>query len=516
MIGQSLPEYWFILVSISGLRLVAPASIALITAYAVGFISAPQWLVAYAACETVFLGVYTYRRWEFNKPPPPIPPRLTRAQRRALFEKCASHLTTDYPTGWFLPHDAILKRDNVQDWILWALFASTPQEASPEWIDEINEYISVVEETLGRKLEHGRDFGAESLRLSFDPVKMVHRPLIWYLTVALVDMTTSIFLISLGFKHYAPRAYFSAFPPRLFTSLFSRRAANEHFPYWYRPPRGDAPSKPTLLFLHGIGIGLHPYVPLFRELLRSDPTQSILLMEFLPVSMRMTPPMPSCRITLESINAVLEDLSVDQVTLAAHSYGTFISAYIIRASSPSTIPEDELDPALILNEKVVKIVLVDPIPFLLHLPSVAYNFLYRPPGKNRANEWQLWYFASRDADVARVLSRGFFWEEGCLWREDLDHFSARGRRKVTVVLAGKDQIVPAAQVREYLTCAEPGEWFVHAGGGCERWVAKSGLLEVVWFPRLDHATVFEKKERRKMLIRAVGSAEEPVSYGATN
>ncbi|KAI0244982.1 hypothetical protein BJV78DRAFT_1287169 [Lactifluus subvellereus] len=35
--------------------------------------------------------------------------------------------------------------------------------------------------------------------------------------------------------------------------------------------------------------------------------------------------------------------------------------------------------------------LIDPIPFLLHYPTVAYNFVYRQP--RRANEWQLWYFA---------------------------------------------------------------------------------------------------------------------------
>ncbi|KAJ7063645.1 hypothetical protein C8F01DRAFT_1056118 [Mycena amicta] len=515
MLGQSLPEYWFILVSISGLRLVAPASIAVLAASAAGLVAPSPWLVAYAACEAGLLCVYAYRRWRFNQPTAPIPPRLSRPQRRELFEKCASQLTSDYPSGWFLPHNAALKRDNVQDWILWALFASTPEHASPEWTVEIDEYISVVEETLGHKLEPGRAPGVESLRLSFDSVKMVHRPLIWYTIVGLVDTTTSIFLSALGFKHYAPSGFLHTFPPRSFTSLISRRGANPYFPYWYRPPRGDTQSKPPLLFLHGIGIGLHPYVPLFRELLRADSTQSILLIEFLPISMRMTDPMPSCQATLAAINTVLEDLSINQVVLAAHSYGTFISAYIIRASSPSTLPQDELEPALVLNRKVAQMVLIDPIPLLLHLPSVAHNFLYRTPGDRRANEWQLWYFASRDADVARVLSRGFFWEEGCLWREDLQRFSGQGKRKVTILLAGKDQIVPSAEVREYLTCEEPGEWVTPAVKGvCKRWVSRSGLLEVLWFPGLDHASVFETRERRKMILRAVDSTTQP-SYGAT-
>jgi hypothetical protein len=86
---------------------------------------------------------------------------------------------------------------------------------------------------------------------------------------------------------------------------------------------------------------------------------------------------------------------------------------------------------------------IDPIPFLLHLPTVAFNFVYRKP--RTANEWQLWYFASRDADVSRALSRYFFWTENVLWKEELE-----GRR-VGVVLSGEDQIVNSEEVRRYLT-----------------------------------------------------------------
>ncbi|KAF7298468.1 hypothetical protein MKEN_01371900 [Mycena kentingensis (nom. inval.)] len=518
MIGTSFPEYAFILVSISVLRLIGPGSVVLVVCAAAGVVTPPLWLVAYATCEATFLGVYILRRRSFNQPIAPIPPRLTRPQRRALFERCTAQIPNDYPSGWFLPHGAEIKRDNVADWVLWALFASTPENASPEWRDEIDEYISMVETSLGRKLESGRVEGVDSLRLSFDAVKMVHRPLVWYLIVSLVDMTTAIFLLLLGFKHYAPPGYLRAFPPRAFTSLVSKRGANAHFPYWYRPPRGDTPTTTPLLFLHGIGIGLHPYVPFIRELLRADPTRAIVLIEFLPISMRMTAPMPPCSTILDSINTTLESLAIPEVVLAAHSYGTFITAHIIRASASAAgthpLPPEEHDPALVLNRKIRSVVLIDPIPFLLHLPAIAYNFLYRTPGSGRANEWQLWFFASRDADVARTLSRGFFWEDGCLWREDLALFSdAEGRkRRVTVALAGKDQIVPSADVREYLAGTE-GEWGPPTET-CERWVARAGALEVLWFPGLDHATVFETAARRRELIRVVDSGERPVSYGS--
>ena len=136
-----------------------------------------------------------------------------------------------------------------------------------------------------------------------------------------------------------------------------------------------------------------------------------------------------------------------------------------------------------LSQRVAATLLVDPITFLLHHPSVAYNFLYRSP--KRANEWQLWYFASRDPDIARTLGRHFFWNECIMWKEDLD-----GGRRVAVVLSEEDQIVNAKAVREYLT-----------GEECPRW-ERDGL-EVVWYPGLDHAMVWDTKERRGPMLEIV-------------
>ncbi|KAJ6500717.1 hypothetical protein C8R45DRAFT_78955 [Mycena sanguinolenta] len=509
MIGQTLPEYVFIRICIAGLRLVAPASFAfLLACAATGRILVSPVLLALAACEASFYAIFFFRWRKFNKTTPPLPPRLTRSQRRDLFNRSAAHITPDHFLGWFLPPKSDIKRENVEEWILWAMFASTPEHASPEWDEEIEEYILIAEKSLGRKLEPGRVPDVQSLRLSFDPIQALHRPLIWYIVIAIVNALSSVMLLSLGFKHYAPRhPHFRTFPPRPLLYLFSKPGVTPHFPYWYRPPRASAESKNPILFLHGIGIGLFPYVPMLRQLLRADPTRSLVLVEFLPVSFRMTGPMPPRRTILDAVNNILEDLNISKVTLAAQSYGTFIAGHIVCPPADAASTDD---PALTLNRKVAALVLIDPIPFLLHLPTVAHNFLYRDPGKWRANEWQLWYFASRDADVARVLGRCFFWEEGCIWREDLQRFSAEGDRRVSVVLGGGDQIVPSAAVRDYLTADEVVEW-TPAGGGSERWVSGTEQLEVLWFPGLDHATVFETKERRKVLIQAL---EPPHTSGA--
>lgn len=82
--------------------------------------------------------------------------------------------------GWFRSPSNV-KREDVREWLLWALFASEPSDALlDEWHDELEGYIKTIETTLGTKFEEGRTGKAESMRLPFDPVQMIHRPLVWY------------------------------------------------------------------------------------------------------------------------------------------------------------------------------------------------------------------------------------------------------------------------------------------------------------------------------------------------
>jgi hypothetical protein len=74
-----------------------------------------------------------------------------------------------------------MQRENVVDWVLWALFASKREDALDEWREELDEYISSIEGILDRKLENGRNEDVKSMRVTFDPVRMLHRPLIWYM-----------------------------------------------------------------------------------------------------------------------------------------------------------------------------------------------------------------------------------------------------------------------------------------------------------------------------------------------
>ncbi|GLB34536.1 putative CTL (choline transporter-like) family protein [Lyophyllum shimeji] len=78
-----------------------------------------------------------------------------------------------------------------------------------------------------------------------------------------------------------------------------------------------------------------------------------------------------------------------------------------------------------------------------------------------AAEWQLWYFASPDPDVARTPGRAFFRSEGATWAQDVQKWMCVEGEKNNgdasqsganvIVLAGNDQIIPAEQIGRYLT-----------------------------------------------------------------
>ena len=212
-----------------------------------------------------------------------------------------------------------------------------------------------------------------------------------------------------------------------------------------------------------------PYVPFLRDIVNADPDVGIIAIESLAISARISAPPLSRQAMLEALRALLDAHGLARVVVVGHSYGTVIAAHMLR------------DPTL--SARVSAWLLVDPIPFLLHLPAVAYNFVYRPP--RTANEWQVWYFASRDPDVARTLARHFFWAENILWKEDL------ADRRVAVVLSGRDQIVDAAEVHEYLT-GEP------RGQESFRW--KEEDLEVLYYADIDHAQVFDTGKNRRPLV----------------
>ena len=253
------------------------------------------------------------------------------------------------------------------------------------------------------------------------------------------------------------------FPLRPLTIASRYHSPVKTLSYWHRPH--SSKTRLPILFIHGIGIGLYPYVNFLAELNRANELQDadgevgIIAIEIMSMSFRITDPALEKDDMCNEIQTILETHGWDKFVLISHSYGSVISTHLLHHPT--------------ISAKIGPVLLIDPVSFLLHLPDVAYNFTARKP--KRANEHQLYYFASKDMGVSHTLSRRFFWSENILWRQDIE------RHQVTVALSGKDLIVDSNAVRRYLTTEKP------AG------------LDVLWFSDLDHAQVFDSKKHRDIL-----------------
>lgn len=299
----------------------------------------------------------------------------------------------------------------------------------------------------------------------------------------LVDTLTAAYLRYNGFLQHRTSLHstLAIFPPRPASLLTRHVSAAPNLSYWYRPHTSK--TRLPVLFIHGIGIGLLPYTRWLREINTHDPLSAsdgeigILAIELLPISFRLTRALPRPDELVAQISAILAHHNLSKVVFASHSYGTILTPHLL--SSPLTAP------------KIGSTILIDPIPFLLHLPDVAYNFTARRP--RHANEHQLWYFACTDMMVAHTLARGFFWSANVLWKEDL-----RGR-DVTVSLSGRDLIVDTDAVGKYLNGvdlkSEQRAWRQ------SEWTGKG--IDTLWWGTADHAQVFETVEGRAKLVRVV-------------
>ncbi|KAJ3071685.1 hypothetical protein HDU98_004944 [Podochytrium sp. JEL0797] len=182
-------------------------------------------------------------------------------------------------------------------------------------------------------------------------------------------------------------------------------------------------------FFHGIGCGLFPYALFITELTTKAPHSPIFLIELPHVSMRFVDRVASMTQTVSAVEKMLDTYGHSKCMVVGHSLGSASAAWMIKNSKYATAS-----------------ILLDPIVFLTHHPSLAYNFVHRHPGRNcvkKANEILMHWLCARELHISYTISRHFVWHESILWADDLpsNHH---------VVLSRMDMLVDAQVIEEYL------------------------------------------------------------------
>ncbi|KAF2007615.1 hypothetical protein P154DRAFT_593145 [Amniculicola lignicola CBS 123094] len=442
--------YFFLALSIGGVQFIAhPFSIAIEVLGAIEILFYLFWFLPY--------------RHYLHSQKPIFPPPLLRNERAELFDKTLGTVRDVelFVKGWMGGAGLEdLRREDVKLWLLWALWDREGIPGNDE--EELEGYVDRVEAALGREIKGG--WGkAKGIRLSFGKFEVSHRSLMFYLIIGFIDFATSMTLLISGFRFYRQprRAFFSSFPLRPLTLLAPKQSASPNFSYFHRPHK--SPNHRPLVFIHGVGVGLFPYL-LFLSKIPKD--VGILAIEVLPTSSRITRGLPLPLDIMCEFGDIVTQQNLPNFVMIGNSFGTFFTRQFLDSQY--------------LSSRMHSIIMLDPVTVLLGMPDTAANFTTRVPVE--ANEWELWWAAQTEPDIAFNLSRRFCWREHVVWKEDLVG------KPVTLIMGGKDCIVNPIAIASYITRDYPtpdGElererWTK----SIETWTGEG--LELVWLEGYDH------------------------------
>lgn len=234
----------------------------------------------------------------------------------------------------------------------------------------------------------------------------------------------------------------------------------------------------------------------------------------MPISLRIRYSTLEKNIIVDKIQTITKYHRQSRFILVSYSYESIISIYLLKS----------LPTALLISNPII---LISSISFLLYRPNVVYNFTTRR--SQRAKEYQLQYFESKDIGVVYSLARRFFQSKNIVQKEDLEvnRLDSRGPRDITVILSSKDRIIDREAIRGYLIASlQEGSIVDNKPPQIVNKEAKKAIVtktvrdyreaqkdrpqtrsrfKVLQFEYLDYAQIFNLEKIRRPLTKAIGA-----------
>jgi pimeloyl-ACP methyl ester carboxylesterase len=320
--------------------------------------------------------------------------------------------------SWFT-ESASLGLGNISQFLGYTFFANRAAN------DNACDFVRRVLEQTTRKfasivgLTHLEDRDHTSPTADFiahteQPIKVAYRPLAFYVFTECVALWCHWKLTrSLGFKPLEHKSSIATY-------------------YLYQPTTATEETLPPIVFLHGIGLGLAPYLGFIDKLQKQHPCRSIYAVSYQHVSMRLsTTLLPTAAEVAEDIAAFLGSSGITKANIIGHSYGTLVASSLVKRH-----------PALLSG-----LTLIDPVCFLMFLPYMTNRTFHFDTSKHvTALGSMMKGLVLRELHCAASMSKRFVWHEMNLWASDIP-----SDIKTTVVLGGSDDMVPASSIQKMLS-----------------------------------------------------------------
>lgn len=321
---------------------------------------------------------------------------------------------TDILSRWFggVPFSEI-KRDNAADLLTYGFFYKSREQLILEGRPELaGQLVDAVEEAWGVRIPLGFNPSLRCMTHLWQPLKYHYRPAIFYIAGEFLALLKHIMLLACGFRCRQARGLtYYTYRAELLGQPGSNAAAG-------------CPRQP-ILFLHGVGLGLLPYIPFVMRLASTG--HPVIAVEFRHLSMRWyhdNPPVPE---VVSGVVYILDRHGVEGACVVGHSYGTMMASQLVQTNP----------------ERVQSLCLIDPVCFCMFTGHLIKNFVYKAPRSLADVVSMTTWVIARDLHTAAAVSRGFFWTELNLWSSDMPSQSM-------VVLSEYDSLVPIANVRKML------------------------------------------------------------------
>jgi len=363
-------------------------------------------LILWAVAEAVFFVILKVlsRRWQrpLDRVLGDVPEAaLTPAEILRMIEDYMSRSLENaesFLATWFFDTPASeLPREDVEDLFCWSVYVRRRHEITEEELDVLKESLDRIQEKVGLKFNpDGRAKGHPASTQKFAAhvwetnCTYHHLPLVYYMIAWFAKRVIGTpVLLLMGFRY--------------------RKEGG--LPYWIRERdcscgrRRFSGQQEALLFFHGISFGLITYA---QFLLRFR-HQTVILVElnwvtFNPLCSRV----PGVSEFCSDVSNILSKNKLSKVCLSAHSYGSFMVAWLLRN------PE--------FTAHITRVILIS---------SPALNLFIAKTCKIVCYDKPFWF----DYTLARLFFRHFFWHQCVLTASSLPKGS-------TVVLVENDELVP--------------------------------------------------------------------------